>query len=64
MTERVLKLGPLWFQPGISGWNITTLAYGAFSTISLVSFISFIQPYLLTEILQMPACGTLRYRAT
>ncbi len=54
-NEKVLKLGPLWFQPGITGWNFVTLAYGAFSTISLISFISFIQPYLLTEILQMPA---------
>jgi MFS family permease len=53
--ERVLKLGPLWFQPGITGWNFTTLCYAGFSTISMVSFISFIQPYLLTEILHMPA---------
>jgi MFS family permease len=53
--EKVLKLGPLWFQPGITGWNFTTLAYAGFSTISLISFISFIQPYLLTEILHMPA---------
>ena len=53
--EKVLKLGPLWFQPGITGWNFTTLAYAGFSTISMISFISFIQPYLLTEILHMPA---------
>ncbi|MFT4591846.1 MAG: MFS family permease [Gammaproteobacteria bacterium] len=54
-SVKVLKLGPLWFQPGITGWNFVTLAYGSFSTISLVIFISFIQPYLLTEILHMPA---------
>jgi MFS family permease len=54
-SEKVLKLGPLWFQPGITGWNFTTLAYAGFSTISMISFISFIQPYLLTEILHMPA---------
>ena len=53
--EKVLKLGPLWFQPGITGWNFTTLCYAGFSTISMISFISFIQPYLLTEILHMPA---------
>lgn len=53
--QRILKLGPLWFQSGITGWNFATLAYAGFSTISLISFISFIQPYLLTEILQMPA---------
>jgi MFS family permease len=52
---KVLKLGPLWFQPGITGWNFVTLAYGSFSTISLVIFIGFIQPYLLTEVLHMPA---------
>jgi MFS family permease len=52
---KALKLGPLWFQPGITGWNLATLAYAGFSTISMISFISFIQPYLLTEILHMPA---------
>jgi MFS family permease len=52
---KVMKLGPLWFQPGITGWNFVTLAYAGFSTISMISFISFIQPYLLTEILHMPA---------
>jgi len=51
---KVMKLGPLWFQPGITGWNFVTLAYAGFSTISMISFISFIQPYLLTEILHMP----------
>jgi hypothetical protein len=43
-SEPVLKLGPLWFQPGITGWNFTTLAYAGFSTISMITFISFIQP--------------------
>lgn len=52
---QALKLGPLWFQPGITGWNFAKQAPGAFRTISLIGFISFIQPYLLTEILQMPA---------
>jgi MFS family permease len=52
---KVMKLGPLWFQPGITGWNFATLSYAGFSTISMISFISFIQPYLLTEILHMPA---------
>ncbi len=51
---KVMKLGPLWFQPGITGWNFVTMAYAGFSTISMISFISFIQPYLLTEILHMP----------
>ncbi len=51
---KVLKLGPLWFRPGITGWNLVTLCYAGFSTISMISFISFIQPYLLTEILHMP----------
>jgi hypothetical protein len=51
----VLKLGPLWFQPSITGWNFVTLAYGSFSIISRVIFIGFIQPYLLTETLLMPA---------
>jgi MFS family permease len=55
MTSRTeLKLGPLWFQPGVSGVNLTTMLFAAFGTMAMVSFMSFMQPYVLTELLHVP----------
>lgn len=55
MNERkTLKLGPLWFQPGISGINLTTMIFAAFGTMAMVTFMSFMQPYVFTELLQIP----------
>jgi MFS family permease len=51
---KVLRVGPLWFQPGITGWNFVTMCYASFSTISLITFLSFAQPFLLNEVLNMP----------
>jgi MFS family permease len=53
--EKTLKLGPLWFHPGVSGINLTTLVLGAFGTMAMISFMSFMQPYVLTELLHVPA---------
>jgi MFS family permease len=49
-----LKLGPLWFQPGVTGLNLATMFFAAFGTMAMVSFMSFMQPYVLTEIVQVP----------
>ncbi len=54
MNDKVLKLGPLWFTPGVTGVNITTMFFAAFATMAMVSFMSFIQPYVLNEILHIP----------
>ena len=51
---RTIKLGPLWFTPGISGINLTTMLFAAFGTMAMVSFMSFMQPYVFTEILGIP----------
>ncbi len=48
------KLGPLWFTPGISYFNASTLLYGSFSTLAALTFMNFVQPYILTEILHIP----------
>ncbi len=48
------KIGPFWFAPGISALNASTVAYGAFSTLSILTYMNFIQPYVLNEILQIP----------
>jgi MFS family permease len=49
-----LKIGPLCFQPGVSGLNLATMLFAAFGTMAMVSFMSFMQPYVLTELLQIP----------
>ena len=52
---KTLKLGPLWFTPGVSGLNLATMFFTAFGTMAMVSFMSFMQPYVLTELLNVPA---------
>ena len=49
-----LKLGPLWFTPGVTGPNLATMLFAAFGTLATISFMSFMQPYVLTELLQIP----------
>jgi MFS family permease len=49
-----LKFGPLWFMPGLSGVNVATVNFAAFFTISTITFMSFVQPYVLTEMLHIP----------
>ena len=52
--ERTDKLGPLWFTPGVTGPNLATMLFAAFGTMATISFMSFMQPYVLTELLQIP----------
>ncbi len=51
----VVKLGPIWLNPGVTRRNALTYFYAAFFTIGMVAFLSFMQPYLLTENLGIPA---------
>jgi MFS family permease len=48
------KFGPIWLTPGIGYANATAGIYASFTTIGLLIFLSFIQPYLLTEVLDIP----------
>lgn len=50
-----LTLGPLSFAPGFTRANIGTVSFAAYSTIAVLTFMSFVQPYVLTEILRIPA---------
>lgn len=50
-----LRLGPIWLNPGISRRNALTYFYAAFFTIGMLAFVSFMQPYLLTENLGIPS---------
>jgi len=49
-----LKLGFFWLTPGISRGNAGFLLFSGFSLISLVTFMSFVQPYLMQEVLHIP----------
>ncbi len=50
-----LKFGPLWFTPGYTAINLLTTNFASFCTICVLTFMGFAQPYILTEILQIPA---------
>ncbi|MDH5276035.1 MAG: MFS transporter [Gammaproteobacteria bacterium] len=41
-----VRLGPFWLSPGITRGNALTLLFGAVSTLCLVTFVTFAQPYL------------------
>lgn len=48
------RIGPFWITPGWTRLNAATVWAASFLTIGLAAFISFVQPYLLTEVLQLP----------
>lgn len=53
-----VRFGPLAFASGISRLNAATYLYQSFVTVALFSFLSFAQPYVLSEVLRMPAEAT------
>lgn len=48
------RLGPIWLNMGVTRTNALTYLYASFFTIGFVSFMSFMQPYVLTENLNIP----------
>jgi len=50
-----VRIGPLTFAAGISRLNAWTYLYQSFVTVALFSFLSFSQPYVLSEVLRIPA---------
>ena len=48
------KLGPIWLTSGIGYGNAATSIYASFTTIGLLIYLGFVQPYLLTEVLNIP----------
>ena len=50
-----IKFGPFWLTPRISRLNAVTYFASAFMFVTLVTFLNFLQPYILDEILQVPA---------
>jgi len=49
------KLGPIGLQAAVTRRNALTFFYASFFTIGMVSFMSFMQPYVINENLQIPA---------
>ena len=49
-----VNLGPFWITPGVSRVNAGVLLFSGFSLISLLTFMAFVQPYLLQEVLGVP----------
>jgi MFS family permease len=56
-SKNFMKLGFLWFTPGVTGLNLATMFFAGFGTMAMISFMSFMQPYVLTEILHVPAAS-------
>jgi MFS family permease len=50
-----IKFGPFWLAPGISRVNALTLFYSTLMNVMLISFLNFLQPYLLNDVLRIPA---------
>ncbi|MBL4800248.1 MAG: MFS transporter, partial [Emcibacter sp.] len=50
-----IKFGPVHLEPGVTSWNARTYLFSAFWTIGFLSFISFLQNYVLRVHLNMPA---------
>jgi hypothetical protein len=48
------EFGPIWLSPGIGCANAAAGIYASFTTIGLLIYLGFIQPYLLTEVLDIP----------
>lgn len=49
-----IKFGPFWLTPGVSKLNACTYFVSSFSFVTLVTFLNFVQPYILEEILRIP----------
>jgi len=45
-----VRLGPFWLSPGVTQGNAVTLLFGAISTLCLVTFVTFAQPYLFAVV--------------
>ncbi len=49
-----VSFGPFWLTPGIRPVNAIAFFFSSFMFVTLVTFLNFVQPYVLNEILQIP----------
>jgi len=52
---RGIRFGPFWLTPGISRGNAVAYFVSAFMFVTLVTFVNFLQPYILDKVLHVPA---------
>ena len=52
-TNQEVKLGPIWLNQGITKTNALTFFLASFFTVGMISFMSFMQPYVLSENLKI-----------
>ncbi len=48
------KFGPIWLAPGVTRTNLATKFYASMICIAMLSAMTFLQPYILAEHLQVP----------
>ncbi|MCY3940257.1 MAG: MFS transporter [Gammaproteobacteria bacterium] len=48
------KLGPVLLSPGIGYGNAAASIYASLTSVSLLIYLGFVQPYILTEVLRIP----------
>lgn len=46
-----IRFGPFWLAPGISKVNALTLFYATFANVLMITFLNFLQPYLLNDVI-------------
>ncbi|MGK0498965.1 MAG: MFS family permease [Oceanicoccus sp.] len=54
MNNSEARIGPIRLNTGITRRNAFTFFYASFFTVGIISFMSFMQPYVLTENLNIP----------
>ncbi len=53
-TEATLKIGPIRLDRGVTRFNFWSFMYASFICIGVLAGMNMLQPYVLTEILQLP----------
>lgn len=53
-SQETKRLGPIVLAPGVSRFNAITFLYAGFIAIAMLAGMNFLQPYLLSEHLQLP----------
>ena len=46
--------GTYWFTPGMTNLNVVTCLFAVGASLALMTFMNFVQPYVLSDILQIP----------
>lgn len=54
LAPAAYRLGPIGFAPGVSRLNAWTYLYVCMAVMPIISFLSFSQPYVLTEVIGLP----------